>query len=218
MKLLLALLSVFILPVASPVAAQSTMPLKEWTNKSDSLLVFYISGDGGMNSFSTSLCNSINQSGHNITALDAKSYFWRKKTPEKSAADVAVYIQSQPSSRQIVLIGYSFGADVLPFIVNRLTESVLRRVRSVIMLSPSTSTDFEVKLSGMLGFGGEGSWDVAAEIGRLRSQRNVIIAGSEEKSDYANKKNRNYSFQTLPGGHHFGDNAADVASTIISHF
>ncbi len=218
MKLLLALLSVFILPVASPVAAQSTMPLKEWTNKSDSLLVFYISGDGGMNSFSTSLCNSINQSGHNITALDAKSYFWRKKTPEKSAADVAAYIQSQPSSRQIVLIGYSFGADVLPFIVNRLPESVLRRVRSVIMLSPSTSTDFEVKLSGMLGFGGKGSWDVAAEIGRLRSQRNVIIAGSEEKSDYANKKNRNYSFQTLPGGHHFGDNAADVASTIISHF
>lgn len=218
MKLLLSLLIVFMLQVASPVAAQSSIPLKEWTNKSDSLLVFYISGDGGMNSFSTSLCNSINQSGHNITALDAKSYFWRKKTPEKSAADVAAYIQSQPSSRQIVLIGYSFGADVLPFIVNRLPESVLRRVRSVIMLSPSTSTDFEVKLSGMLGFGGKGSWDVAAEIGRLRSQRNVIIAGSEEKSDYANKKNRNYSFQTLPGGHHFGDNAADVSSTIISHF
>jgi len=218
MRTLLSLLSVYILSVANPATAQSTMPLKEWTTKSDSLMVFYISGDGGMNSFSTSLCNSINQSGHNLTALDAKSYFWRKKTPEKSAADVAAYIQSQPSSRQIVLIGYSFGADVLPFIVNRLPDAVLRRVRSVIMLSPSNSTDFEIKISGMLGFGGKGDWDVAAEIGRLRSQKNVIIAGSDEKSDYANKKNRNYSFQTLPGGHHFGDNAADVARTIISHF
>ncbi|MDF2382061.1 hypothetical protein JMG10_11325 [Nostoc ellipsosporum NOK] len=182
------------------------------------MIVFYISGDGGLNSFSTGLCNAINQSGHNITALDAKSYFWREKTPEKSAADVAAYIQSRPASRQIILIGYSFGADVLPFIVNRLPENILRRVRSVIMLSPSTTTDFEVKISGMLGFGGKGDWDVAAEIGRLRSQKNVIIAGSDEKSDYANKKNKNYSFQTLPGGHHFGDNPADVAKTIISHF
>ena len=101
---------------------------KEWTASAhDKPLIFYISGDGGFNKFSTNLCESLNKKGYDVFALNAKSYFWNKKTPEQTATDINNYLIKKIAGRknqQVVLIGYSFGADVLPFIVSRLPKNI----------------------------------------------------------------------------------------------
>src|ERR1700712_4966789 len=55
-------------------------------------LIFYISGDGGWNSFSTGFINSLNKQGYPVIALNSKSYFWTKKTAQQATNDVSSLI------------------------------------------------------------------------------------------------------------------------------
>ena len=140
--------------VLTTFAQINNLPVKEWSSSSQTPFVLYISGDGGFNSFSTELCTTIHKDGYSITAVSAKSYFWDKKTPEQTATNISAYLEKQFKNRknqQLVLAGYSFGSDVMPFIVNKLPDSIKKKLISVVMLSPSTSTDFEVHWSDIFG-------------------------------------------------------------------
>lgn len=198
------------------------LPLKEWNAITSYPFVLYISGDGGLNSFSTDLCTTINKAGYSITALNAKSYFWDKKTPEQAASDIAGYLNKQFKRRpdqQLVLAGYSFGADVMPFIVNRLPDSVQKRLVSVVLLSPSTSTDFEVHWTDIFGGNKKRSMDVVAAINNMYPVKTTTIFGDDE-DDFPVKdiKLKNYTNKVLPGGHHFDGNTGEVAKTMLSYF
>lgn len=53
--------------------------------------------------------------------LDWLRYFWNERTPHSTAADVDRIVQHYLAAwekKEVVLIGYSQGADVLPFVVN----------------------------------------------------------------------------------------------------
>jgi len=49
------------------------------------------------------------------------------------------------------LIGYSFGADVLPFLYDRLPQESKQRVAQISLLGLSSAADFEIKVTGWLG-------------------------------------------------------------------
>jgi type IV secretory pathway VirJ component len=203
-------------------AQLNVIPLKEWAGNSNSPLVFYITGDGGFNDFSTDLCRNLNASGYAITALNSKAYFWDKKTPEGTAGDTRIYLEQQFAKRndqRLVLIGYSFGADVIPFIVNRLPETLKKKLVSVILLSPSASTDFEVHWSDLLGSKRKRNMDVVAEINKMQVPKLVTLFG-EKEDDFPVKQisAKNYVNENLPGGHHFGGNTKEVATTLMKYF
>jgi type IV secretory pathway VirJ component len=201
--------------------AQQSLPVKEFTGNTDSLSFLYISGDGGMNTFSTNLCNEITKKGYNVAAVNAKSYFWNKKTPDQTTTDITRYLEgylSKRKNRQLVLVGYSFGADVLPFIINRLPANLQQEVKAVVLISPGASTDFEIHLTDIFGGDKKRNLDVTAEIIRIQHNRTVIIAGSDEKSDYAkNTGNRRYIYKELPGGHHYGDDTKTLAISVTGY-
>jgi len=44
------------------------------------------------------------------------------------------------------VIGCSFGADVLPFILNRIPKPLLARIERLVLLAPTRTTDFEFHL------------------------------------------------------------------------
>ena len=209
--------------ITATVKAQTTdFPIKEWKASPQTAFVFLISGDGGFNSFTTELCTTINKAGYDITSLNAKSYFWNKKTPEQTTTDIVNYIESQLLNRknqQIILVGYSFGADLIPFIVNRFPENIRKKLVSAVMLSPSTSTDFEIHLSDMFGSPKKRSMDVIAEINKMTNQKTAIIFGDDE-DDFPKKDilQRNVVIESLPGGHHYDGNTAEVAKTMIKYF
>jgi type IV secretory pathway VirJ component len=70
------------------------MPLKVIESSIESTLpmVVYISGDGGWNTFSESLCNYFSKKGFPVVVLNARKYFWDRKTPEETAADLVTII------------------------------------------------------------------------------------------------------------------------------
>lgn len=198
--------------------AQEKLPVQELSASAAKPFIFFVSGDGGLKGFTVSLCKAIRDNGYSIASLDARSYFWDKRTPEETTAAIARYVADALRSRvdhHWIMIGYSFGADVTPFVVNRLPDSLKSRLSDVVLLSPSTSTDFEIHLSDMLGIGKKRAMDVVAEINRLGSQKTVMLFGEDENGFPVSKiKLPNYQTGIIKGGHHFDGDYRAVAATI----
>ncbi|RYG40862.1 MAG: virulence factor family protein [Chitinophagaceae bacterium] len=199
--------------------AQEKFPVQLFSSAADKPFIFFISGDGGMKGFTLSLCKAIRDRGFTIASLDARAYFWNKKSPEQTETEIAAYVADQLKSgnnnRRWVMVGYSFGADITPFVVNRLPDSLKSRLSQVVLLSPSTSTDFEVHLSDMLGIGKKRSMDVIAEINRLGKQPTVLFSGEDETEFPFNQISLStYTHQVIKGGHHFDGKYEDVADKI----
>lgn len=200
---------------------ETKLPVKVWTSTSYSTVVLFISGDGGLGGFSSSLCQSLNQQGYYVTALDAKKYFWEKKTPDQTTKDITGLLSEKEilSKEQLVLVGYSFGADIVPFVVNKLPLTIKRKIKTVVLLSPSATTDFEIHVADWFGIKVNRSMNVVSEINRMNGQKVVTVFGSKEK-DFPLKDItlRNFSNEVLPGGHHFDDNVEAVARTLSGYF
>jgi type IV secretory pathway VirJ component len=123
-----------------------------------------------MNSFTNGLMQTLNNKGFAVLALDAKNYFWHKKEPDEFAGTlsqvISVYLKNKKRNSFVVL-GYSFGADVAPFLTTRLPAPLYNRCKSVMMLSPSVSTNFEIKILDMLGWGNKKGGNVVDELNKL---------------------------------------------------
>lgn len=180
-------------------------------------LLFYISGDGGWNHFSTALVQSLNAQGFPVMGLDAKAYFWDRKTPEQTAQDVTALLQqhsSEWSTNGLVFIGYSFGADVLPFIQTRLPKNVLQHLKITLLFSPSERTDFEVHLLDL--FISSQAFPVMPEINQL-TKPVTIFFGSDEKTDYVKAvTSKKVQVRTLTGGHHYNNDAALLTQQLVN--
>ena len=195
---------------------------KEWPSHTNNTpLIFYISGDGGFNKFSNDLCESLNKKGFDVVALNSKSYFWNKKTPEKTTIDINNYLTNKMTGRknqQVLLIGYSFGADVLPFILNRLPKNMHEKIVASILMGSSGSTDFEIHWSDIFGSGKKRNMDVATEINKLSNDKIVILSGSDNQELDARKITlKKYTLEILPGGHHFDGDTEEITRVILKH-
>lgn len=207
--------------VIAAAAQESKLPLKKWSSD-DKPFVFYISGDGGYSNFSEHICTAINKAGYNVTALNSKVYFNDKKTPQQTTNDIANYLNDELSKRKdqhFILAGYSFGADITPFVANLLTDSLKKKLISIVLLSPSTTTDFEIHVWDMLGGKKKREMDVLAEINRLGTIKTAIILGSDDADFPVNNINlKNYAHQQLKGDHHYDGNVDEVVRTMIKYF
>ena len=206
----LAVISVL---VVLPKSVQTNiLPVKEWNSSLQIPFVLYITGDGGFNNFSTSLCTAINKKGYSITALNAKSYFWETKSPEDAAKDVSGLITEYLSlwkRNEVILVGYSFGADVMPFIQTRLSPGVINKIRHTVLFSPSKNTDFTIHLF----YGDDGS-SVISEINKLN--RPVLIVFGDEEKDLPDKQisNKNVLVMKVAGDHHYDDKISEIINDI----
>lgn len=202
-------------------ASAQDFPIKEWASASqDKPLIFYLSGDGGLNKFSNSLCNGISKKGYEVIELNSKSYFWDKKTPQQTAVDVNNYLVKKISGRknqQIVMIGYSFGADVLPFILTRLPKDVHDKILASFLMASSGSTDFEIHWADIFGGNSKRDMDVVSEVNKLVDDKIIIISSSDDRHLEANKITlKRYTHEILPGGHHFDGDTDEIVRVILN--
>ncbi|MBI1343606.1 MAG: virulence factor family protein [Terrimonas sp.] len=203
-------------------AANTDLPVKEWLNGyTDNPLIFYITGDGGFNNFSTELCKTLHQAGYDVVALNARSYFWNKKSPAIATAELSAYLKTQLQGRSNphwLFIGYSFGADVLPFIVNLLDEPLKKELQTACLMAPSESTDFEIHWSDILGGHKKRDMDVVSAINAMGDFPLVIITGSDEMNfPFVSIRLKRYTHEVLPGGHHFDGDTEQVKNIILKH-
>ena len=222
MKKYLVILMITFFSGVSQAQDISSLPVVPYPAKNpdpQKALVLYLSGDGGENSFSKSLLQQINDKGYSAVLFNSQKYFWSKKTPEQTASDVEKVIQyyrSQWKANGIIVLGYSFGADVAPFVATRLSKNTYAFVKDIVLLSPSNATDFEVHVSQLFGRAKSTGSSVAAEINRIPQKPLLIIQGQDEseKIEPTMLKVPN-KLITLKGGHRYDRNISEVINTIF---
>ncbi|MHA6204518.1 AcvB/VirJ family lysyl-phosphatidylglycerol hydrolase [Dyella soli] len=125
--------------------------------REDVVAIFY-SGDGGWRDLDQSLGKIIASHGIPVVGVSLLQYYWRERSAADSAADLDALIArtvAQGGKQRIWLIGFSFGADVLPSIVDQLSPEGRARIAQIVMLSPSKDVSFEIEMEGYMR---EGWW------------------------------------------------------------
>jgi type IV secretory pathway VirJ component len=207
---------------APQAAALKDLPLVEIpaTGPRGDTLAVILSGDGGWASIDRQLGNTLSRRGVSVIGLNSLKYFWARRTPEGAGQDlerILSYYFAAWKKDKVLLIGYSLGADVLPFMANRLSPQTLSRVQLIALLGLGRRVDFEFHLTNWF-------WDsptttarpVLPEVKKLRGTKTLCFYGNEERDTLC--KDLTPSLATiipLKGGHHFDGDYQAIAETIL---
>ncbi len=213
-----------LLQTQQPVPLNSNLPLTLIPSpiKENLPVVFFISGDGGWTSFDQTVCEKLAEKGMPVVGLDAQKYFWNEKLPKKTADEISIVMEHylhQLNKKSFVLMGYSFGACVAPFIANNFSDSLKENLKGVYCFSPDETGDFEIHISDMLSLGTNGKYDVLSELKKIKLLNPVCIFGDEE--DVEVRKHfalTGTKIKLLPGSHHYDNNFNAVAAIILKDF
>jgi type IV secretory pathway VirJ component len=185
-------------------------------------LAIFISGDGGWTSFDHTVCEKLAEKGMPVVGLDAQKYFWKGKQPKEAADDISTAVKhymKQWNKSSFVLVGYSFGACVAPFIANSFSSTLKESLCGVYCISPDETADFEIHISDMLDFSHKEEYDVVSELKKILSLNPVCIFGNEEDIELRKQFSKiGVKIETLPGSHHYDDDYNALATVICKDF
>ncbi|QHG66556.1 virulence factor family protein [Pseudomonas putida] len=181
-------------------------------------VTLFLSGDGGWRDLDRDVAGEMAKLGYPVVGIDTLRYYWQHKTPEQSAADLSELMQhyrQKWGTKRFVLTGYSFGADVLPAIYNRLPAEDQQRIDAVVLLAFARSGSFEIEVEGWLGKEGQEA-PTGPEMARLPASKVVCVYGIEETDESGcTDKTAVGERMKLPGGHHFDENYPALAKRLI---
>lgn len=183
-------------------------------------LMIFLSGDGGWIKFEDDLAIKFAASGFYTIGINSRDYFWDEKTPEQTSHDFAQLIRKYAlkyQTNQIYFCGYSFGADVVPFIYNRLPFRARRHVMALELLSPYSTTAFKVKFGDLANISGDNNaYKVDLEIQKLDLPIYCFYGENEDERPIEKLKLKNLKFTTLSGDHHYDEAEYDkIITTLI---
>ena len=118
------------------------------------LLAIIFSGDGGWRDIDKMIAQKLCSDSVSVIGWDSLRYFWSRKSPEQIANDLGLVIDTYTvrwGASKVALIGYSFGAGILPFAYDRLAREAKERVVQLSLLGFASTTDFEISITGWLG-------------------------------------------------------------------
>ncbi len=184
------------------------------------LFAVIISGDGGWAGLDREVGGALAERGIPVVGLNALQYFWTRRTPEGASEDLARILrhyQRTWNKKYVLLIGYSLGAEVLPFMANRLPSDLLHQVREIVLLGPGRKTEFKFHLTEWLGESGGGSAKpVLPEVEKLRNRKVICLYGTEEAGSLCPLLGPGLAkVIPMPGGHHFGGKYEPISDIIL---
>ena len=140
-------------------AALAGLPLEEVPatgHAGSDMFAVLMTGDGGWADLDKHVSARLAARGIPVVGWNSLDYYWTPRTPATAAADldrIIRYYAAKWGRARVLVAGYSFGADVAPFLVNRLPESTKARVVRVALVGPSASATFAFHVSEWLGAG-----------------------------------------------------------------
>jgi type IV secretory pathway VirJ component len=175
-------------------------------------LVIYLTGDGGWNSFSRKLVQEFEKGGYGVVSLNTRKYFRKKQTPDNFANDIASlsdYYMKKWEKTSVIIVGYSFGADVAAFLPRRLPLALLEKMDHIALLSPSASSDFVIKLTDLIGDSRniKRKYKVGRELNESTFPVVCIFGKTEDlKLKSSLDKKESLTIHVLPGNHQYNNN------------
>lgn len=165
----------------------ATLPIIERhaTMDANSTLVVLLTGDGGWAAADERVAEGLLARGAAVVGVSMRAYLGQRRTPDESARDLEcvarTYLRHWQRTRLLVL-GYSRGADIAPFVVSRWPLELRQRVNMVALVSLGESANFQFHLIDLVrDVRRDDDIPVADELAKLRGLRVICIYGTEEK-------------------------------------
>jgi type IV secretory pathway VirJ component len=201
-------------PLGLPLAVLDAKPTM------DTMAIIY-SGDGGWRDIDKEVGGKLQAEGIPVIGIDSLHYFWSERKPQETADDLGKIIdlyRKQWKVKHVLLIGYSFGADVVPATYNLLKPAEKASILQVSLLSLSHEVDYVISVLGWLGQKTEGAGgDPVADLKAVDPKFVQCIYGTDDDDEVAcpDLKASGASVIELPGDHHFDENYDLLTKTIV---
>jgi type IV secretory pathway VirJ component len=189
-------------------------------------LVLILSGEGGWRSFDEMLAGFLRKEGFWVGGVDCMKYFWRPQDNRKvlaadirSYADVLARRSGRSPGSEVILAGFSFGADLAPWIAGG--EGWGNRIAGLVMIGPDQEGSLEFRVTELLGFSSkEHVFRVAEVLDSARGIPLLFIHGSGDSGSAAPLLARNApepcKLLTVHGAdHHFSGREMDLRAALI---
>jgi type IV secretory pathway VirJ component len=209
--------------VVAPPAALSDLPVVEVPAQPHAppsdVFAIIMSGDGGWAGIDQNIAAALSAKGILVVGWDSLRYYWTARTPQGVAADtdrMIRYYLAHLGKKRVLLIGYSQGADVLPFAVNRLPAATKAHVSLMAILGMSEHALFEFHVSSWISDDNSGP-ETLPEVNRITGMPVLCIYGEDEHDSLCPKLDSSkFKIVKVKGGHHFDGNYAALADDILS--
>lgn len=200
-----------------PPAKLSDLPLIEVPASGDNdTFAILLSGDGGWAGLDKEVANALVAKGIGVVGFDSLRYFWKAREPQELADDIDRIVRHYAKhwgKERVVLIGYSQGADVLPFAVNRLPPASRARVAQTVLMGLGQNASFEFHLADWIGK--DDGLPIQPEAVKLNEADTLCLYGEDEDDSLCpDIPPGHVHAQSLPGGHHF-DGAYDKLAELV---
>jgi type IV secretory pathway VirJ component len=168
-------------------ATVAKLPLHEAPVSRDGRhLAFLITGDGGYAPGDKGIAETLAARGIPTVALNARDYLGTKRLPDEVARDAAAVMRRYLATwhrDSVILVGYSRGADMAPFIVTRLPVELRERLSLVTMIGLGERASFEFHWSDLVKDTRRPT-DIAVEpeVMKIHGVRMLCLYGEGEKN------------------------------------
>jgi type IV secretory pathway VirJ component len=197
------------------------LPLREFPAANPrGRIAILLTGDGGWRRIDAQIANRLREAGVPVAGFLVPDYFREQKTADESACALERtirYYRARWNSDRVIVIGYSRGADVLPFMVSRLPADVRSSIDVVALLGLEPTIDFHYHASWIPFFHPrEPQFPVLPEVRKLRGLRVLCVYGENEKGSACPSLSApDVTVVREKGGHHFAGNYRGIADTIL---
>jgi type IV secretory pathway VirJ component len=194
------------------------VPAQPGTAPADTFAII-LSGDGGWAGLDKEVADALSAHGIPVVGLDSLRYFWSARTAEGLARDIdhmIRYYLARLAKKRVLLIGYSQGADVLPFAANRLPAATRATAALAVLMGMSEHALFEFHVSSWISNATTGPLTLP-EVSRIEGIPVLCIYGDGDKDSLCPQLDPSkVRVVKLPGGHHFNGDYAGLARVILA--
>ena len=221
--LVVACIAAFALPPAVRAQAPAhDLPLIEVPAKSrpaGDLIAVLRTADGGWATLDRGLADDLSASGIPVVGWSSLSYYRTPRSPDQAAGDLARVLRwylPAWGGRRVMLIGYSFGADVLPMLVNRLPADLRQRVAGITLIGFSPTAVFEFHVSEWLGIVRGRQYATLPEVRRLRDVPILCVYGEGDRDEACGELGMpNATVVAIRSGHKMGSVTEPVSQVVL---
>jgi type IV secretory pathway VirJ component len=188
--------------------------------------VLVLSGEGGWRGFDVQLATWLSDSGYWVGGVDCLKYF-RKPQDDRTelATDVARYADAlarasgSAANARIVLVGYSFGADLAPWIAGAGNHD--KRIAALVLIGPDLKGSLEARVVELLGFAPNAhTFDTEQALADARAISVLFLHGGDDNESAAPALAASFKghkkLTVVPGAtHHFAGHEDELKRALV---
>lgn len=186
-----------------------------------SALAIFLTGDGGWASLDKQVVAEMRAHGIAVIGLNTRPYLSKRKTADEIAADltkISRHYLAAWNRPRLAIVGYSRGADIMPFGVAGMPPDLRNRIVLLAMLGLAKRAGFEFHFEDIF-VAVKRSTDqmTLPELAQLKGVKMLCVFGSGEKDSACRDAPPGLITRKveLPGGHHWDNDYKLVGDLVV---